>query len=69
MLPIIFLVCGLLSAEIFLDLLASDWLKITEENFLVGKLYVVMFNIGNLFLLVGTGYPYDFIIGATVVNR
>ena len=61
MLPIIFL-CGLLSPEIFLYLLASDWLKITEKNFLIGKLDVVMFHICNLFLLVCPSYTDDFII-------
>ena len=58
----IILLCVLLSSEIFLDLLASNWLKITEENFLVGKLYVMVFHIGYFFLLICPSYADDFII-------
>jgi hypothetical protein len=58
----IFLLCVLLSSEIFLDLLARNWLEIVEEHFLVGKFYVVVFHIGNLFLLICPSYADDFII-------
>ena len=65
---LIILLCGLLSSEILLDLLARYWLKIVEENFMVEDFGVVVFHIGNLFLLICTGYPYDFIVGLAKVD-
>jgi hypothetical protein len=58
----IFLLCVLLSSEIFLDLLARNWLEIVEENFLIGKLNVVVFHIGYFFLLICPSYADDFIV-------
>ena len=58
----IFLLCVLLSSEIFLDLLARNWLKVIEENFLIGKFYVMVFHIGYSFLLICPSYANDFII-------
>jgi len=58
----IILLCVLLSSEIFLDLLASNWLKITEENFLVGKLDIMVFHIGDFFLLICPSYADNFIV-------
>ena len=65
----IFLLCVLLSSEIFLDLLARNWLKVIEENFLIGKFYVMVLHIGDLFLLICPSYADDFIIGTAIVNR
>lgn len=65
---LIILLCGLLSSEILLDLLARYWLKVSKENLMVENLDVVVFHIGNLFLLICTGYPYDFIVGLAKVD-
>jgi hypothetical protein len=65
---LIILLCGLLSSEILLDLLARYWLKVSKENLMVKDFYIVMFHIGNFLLLIGTGYPYDFIVGLAKVD-
>lgn len=58
----------ILSTEVFFDLFTRDWFEITKENLMVENFDVVMFYIGNFFLLIGTGYPYDFIVGLAKVD-